>query len=193
MNKKFIVGVVALLVVLLAGCSSVPSEQYLDPSEQSDGTSTTSTTSGISTTDADSGTTLDGGETTSSSSSTTSSTGDGSMSEADLLKQIVVYFDFDSSALNDLAKAVVSAHANHVRQRPGIQLRLVGHTDERGSREYNLALGDRRSSSVSKLFQALAVEDSRISTASMGEEQPASIGHDEESWQLNRRVEIIYQ
>ena len=183
MNKIITVASVALLIALLAGCSSAPRDQYLDSSESSDST-TTSTTSGIASSDADSGTALDG---------STASTGDGSLSKEDLLKQTVVYFEFDSSTLDDFAKAVVSAHAEYVGQRPSIRLRLVGHTDERGSREYNLALGDRRSASVSNWFQALKVDDSRISTVSMGEEQPASIGHDEESWQLNRRVEIIYQ
>ena len=182
MNKIFSVAIVALLIALLAGCASTPRDQYLDTSESSD-SATTGTTSGISSADADSGTALDG---------TTTSTGDG-LSKEDLLKQTVVYFEFDSSKLDDFAKAVVSAHAEYVGQRPNIQLRLVGHTDERGSREYNLALGDRRSASVSKWFQALQVDDARISTVSMGEEQPASIGHDEEAWQLNRRVEIIYQ
>lgn len=182
MNKLITVASAALLIALLAGCASAPRDQYLDSSESSDST-TTSTTSGIASSDADSGTALDG----------TTTTGDGSLSKADLLKQTVVYFEFDSSTLDDFAKAVVSAHAEYVGQRPNIRLRLIGHTDERGSREYNLALGDRRSASVSQWFQALKVDDARISTVSMGEEQPASIGHDEESWQLNRRVEIIYQ
>ena len=74
----------------------------------------------------------------------------------------------------------------------GITITLEGHADERGTREYNLALGERRAKAVSSMMEALGVASSRIQTVSLGEERPVALAHDEEAWQLNRRVEIIY-
>lgn len=110
-----------------------------------------------------------------------------------LLAERVVYFDYDSSLLRDEAQAVVRAHARNLLQNPASQLILEGHADERGTREYNLALGEDRAKSVADLLQAMGVGGERIQTISYGEERPVALGHDESAWSLNRRVELLYQ
>lgn len=113
-------------------------------------------------------------------------------SRADLLSQRRVYFAFDSSAIDDESRAVVEAHAAHLTANPALKLRLEGHCDERGTREYNLALGERRAQAVERLARVLGVTASRISTISYGEEKPVASEHDESAWRQNRRVEILY-
>ena len=110
----------------------------------------------------------------------------------DPLGQRVVYFDFDSSNLTPEAQRVVEAHAQYLTGNPGMAVVLEGHADERGTREYNLALGERRSNAVSQIFQAMGVAPDAIRTISYGEERPISMGQDESAWSLNRRVEILY-
>ena len=110
----------------------------------------------------------------------------------DPLGQRVVYFDFDSSNLTPEAQRVVEAHAQYLTSNPGMAVVLEGHADERGTREYNLALGERRSNAVSQIFQAMGVAPDAIRTISYGEERPISMGQDESAWSLNQRVEILY-
>ena len=110
----------------------------------------------------------------------------------DPLGQRVVYFDFDSSNLTPEAQRVVEAHAQYLSNNPGMAVVLEGHADERGTREYNLALGERRANAVSEIFQAMGVAPDAIRTISYGEERPISMGQDESAWSLNRRVEILY-
>ena len=117
---------------------------------------------------------------------------DESGSDDGLLSQRVVYFAFDSSILTPEAEAVMRAHADHLSGNLGVQIVLEGHADERGTREYNLALAEERARSATNLMQALGVSPDRIQTISYGEERPAALGHDESSWMLNRRVEILY-
>ena len=112
--------------------------------------------------------------------------------EMDLLAQTAVYFDFDQSIVKDDAQKVIRAHAEVLVQNPDVKLHLAGHADERGTREYNLALGDQRALAVSAFFQEFGVNSSRITTVSYGEEFPAVQGSDDESWELNRRVEISH-
>ncbi len=111
----------------------------------------------------------------------------------ELILQRVVYFDYDSSILTQEGKAVVQAHAQHLSGAPDIQIILEGHADERGTREYNLALSEDRAKAVANLMQAFAVGAGRIQTVSYGEERPVALGHDESAWGLNRRVEVLYQ
>ncbi len=109
------------------------------------------------------------------------------------LSNRTIYFDFDSAKLSEETVAILEAHGNFIAANGNVSLRLEGHTDERGSREYNIALGDRRAQSVRRvlLFQGASVD--QIETISYGEEQPAEMGHNEEAWAQNRRVELIYQ
>ena len=134
---------------------------------------------------------------TAGSSSSTGLDGDGSLDGSglgggDLLSQRVIYFEYDSSALTLESEAVVQAHAQYLAG-SGSSVILEGHADERGTREYNLALGEDRAKSVANLMQALGVSSSQIQSISYGEERPVSLGSDESAWSLNRRVEILYQ
>ncbi len=115
-----------------------------------------------------------------------------SKGKADLLSKRRVYFAFDSSAVDDASRAVVEAHANYLAANKGTKVVLEGHADERGSREYNLALGERRAQAVERMVKVLGVSADRIKVVSFGEEKPLAAGHDEGSWSQNRRVEIVY-
>jgi peptidoglycan-associated lipoprotein len=103
-----------------------------------------------------------------------------------------VYFEFDSSAIDADNRLIVEQHAAYLMANPALKVNLQGNTDERGTREYNLALGERRATSVERMLRVLGVSSDRITTISYGEEQPVAMGHDESSWRLNRRVEIVY-
>lgn len=109
-----------------------------------------------------------------------------------LLAHTAVYFGFDEAIVTERARQIVKAHAEALLANPTVMLNLAGHADERGTHEYNLALGEQRANAISALFQELGVEASRITTVSFGEELPAVEGSDEESWALNRRVEIAH-
>ena len=102
----------------------------------------------------------------------------------------VVYFDYDSSEIKPEYDAVVAAHASYLSQYPNARVRLEGHTDERGSREYNIGLGERRAQTVRRALMLQGVPESRIATVSYGEERPAVEGADERAYAQNRRVEI---
>ncbi len=110
-----------------------------------------------------------------------------------LLNQRVIYFDYDSSSLTEESEVIVQAHAQYLSSAPGTAIILEGHADERGTREYNLSLGEDRAQSVATLMKALGVGAGTIQAISYGEERPVSLGSDEDAWSLNRRVEILYQ
>jgi peptidoglycan-associated lipoprotein len=112
--------------------------------------------------------------------------------QAGLLAKRTVYFDFDSSEIKGEGTDVVAAHAKYLAANPGTRVRLEGHTDERGSREYNIGLGERRAQAVRRALLLQGAADAQISTVSYGEERPAVPGHDEAAWAKNRRVEIVY-
>ena len=104
-----------------------------------------------------------------------------------------VYFDFDSNAVKDEFRGLVQAHSRYMTaDKKDSRIRIEGNCDERGSREYNLALGQRRAESVKKVMTVLGVPDGRIETTSYGEEKPMALGHDEASWAQNRRADIKY-
>jgi peptidoglycan-associated lipoprotein len=106
-------------------------------------------------------------------------------------KLTAVYFDYDRWEIRTEARATLKGHAEILRGLPsGAQVTVEGHCDERGSEEYNLALGQRRADSVQQYLGALGVPDGRLSTVSFGEEQPAVRGHDESAWRWNRRAEF---
>lgn len=109
-----------------------------------------------------------------------------------ILAERTIYFEFDESKVQDRYMNIVRRHAAYLTQYPDIEVRLEGHTDERGSREYNIGLGERRADSVSQLLQAYGVASRLLETISFGEELPAVEGHNEEAWAKNRRVEIVY-
>jgi peptidoglycan-associated lipoprotein len=111
---------------------------------------------------------------------------------AGLLATRTIYFDFDSAVIKGQGVDVVSAHAKYLAANPGARVRLEGNTDERGSREYNIGLGERRAQAVRQAMLLQGVQDSQITTVSYGEERPAVMGHNEAAWAKNRRVDIVY-
>jgi peptidoglycan-associated lipoprotein len=112
---------------------------------------------------------------------------------AELLAQRRVHFAFDSSSIDDEARAIIEAHAANLVANPQIKVSLEGNCDERGTREYNLALGERRAQAVEKMMKVLGVAGNRIKTVSYGEEKPLCQEHNESCWRQNRRAEIVYQ
>ncbi len=109
------------------------------------------------------------------------------------LNQKVIYFDYDKSAVLAEYMGVVDNHARYLTDYPDVRIRLEGHTDERASREYNIALGERRAATVRRLLLLQGVSADQVSILSYGEELPAALGHDESAWAQNRRVEFVYE
>jgi len=109
-----------------------------------------------------------------------------------LLATRLVYFDFDSSEIKGQGTDVVASHAKYLASHSGARVRLEGHTDERGSREYNIGLGERRAQAVRRALLLQGASEAQITTVSYGEERPAVAGSDEQAYALNRRVEIVY-
>jgi len=104
----------------------------------------------------------------------------------------IIYFEYDSSDIQSEYREAVEAHAAYLVANPSTIVTLEGHADERGSREYNLALGERRAQTVKRRMTLLGASPDQIRTVSYGEERPAVDNHDDYSWSQNRRVEIIY-
>ena len=104
----------------------------------------------------------------------------------------IVYFDFDSYEVRPEYRSLIEGHARQLQANPSLLAVLEGHGDERGTREYNIGLGDLRAQSVRRVMVAMGVSPQQISVVSYGEERPASDGPDETSYSLNRRVEIVY-
>jgi peptidoglycan-associated lipoprotein len=104
-----------------------------------------------------------------------------------------VYFEYDSNAVKDEYRGLVQAHSRYMTtDKRDSRMRIEGNCDERGSREYNLALGQRRAEAVKRMMTVMGVNDGRIETVSYGEEKPAAPGHDENAWAQNRRADIKY-
>lgn len=110
-----------------------------------------------------------------------------------MLSHRSIYYDFDSSAVKDEFKPLIEAHAKHLTTHPDARVTVQGNTDERGSREYNIALGNRRAVSVKKLMNALGVSDQQIEVVSFGMEKPKATCGDESCWKQNRRSDIVYE
>ena len=105
----------------------------------------------------------------------------------------IVYFDYDSYIIKPEFQALIEAHAKFLKANPNRHVSIEGHTDERGGREYNLALGQRRSEAVRSALALLGVADKQMEAVSFGKEKPAVPGSDEQSWAQNRRAEIVYR
>ncbi|WP_338925522.1 peptidoglycan-associated lipoprotein Pal [Mycetohabitans endofungorum] len=104
-----------------------------------------------------------------------------------------IYFDFDSYAVNNEYQPLLQAHAQYLKGHPQRHVLIQGNTDERGTSEYNLALGQKRAESVRRALALLGVNDSQMEAVSLGKEKPAATGHDEASWAQNRRADLVYQ
>ncbi|MBS0594783.1 MAG: peptidoglycan-associated lipoprotein Pal [Rubrivivax sp.] len=114
----------------------------------------------------------------------------GASADAAALAQRVVYFDFDSFVVKDEFRPMLEAHAKALAANRGSRMMVEGHTDERGGREYNLALGQKRADAVVKTLVLLGASDNQLEAVSFGKERPADPGHDEAAWAQNRRVEL---
>ncbi len=109
-----------------------------------------------------------------------------------LLEKRTIYFAFDRSAVEPKYRNIIAAHAAYLSAHPRVKVTLEGNTDERGSAEYNLALGERRAEAVKQMMLVQGVASTQIRTISFGKERPVCTAHDEACWRLNRRVDIVY-
>lgn len=174
MNSLKLAAVIVLLTLLLAGCPSQPVKTTPEEGEGAAGPTTEEGAEGIPLGEA-------------------GALGADALSDpSSPLAQRVIYFDFDSYQVREEYLDLIAAHGQFLAANPEQKLRLEGHTDERGTREYNIGLSERRGAAVEKLLLLQGVTREQIETVSYGEELPVSLGHDEESWALNRRVEINY-
>ncbi len=112
---------------------------------------------------------------------------------SNILSKRSVYYDFDNSGIKDEYKPLIEAHAKYLAAHPNAHVTVQGNTDERGSREYNVALGNRRAESLKEMLKALGASNTQIQTVSYGEEKPKATCHEESCWKENRRGDIIYQ
>ena len=117
----------------------------------------------------------------------------GEVTMADLLTVRLVHFDYDSSDLSNADYQTLQAHAQYLSQNPTAKVLLAGHADERGTREYNMALGERRANAVQAYLNSNGAKSSQLDTVSYGKEKPLNEGNDEAAWAENRRVEITYK
>jgi len=104
-----------------------------------------------------------------------------------------VYYEFDRSEIKADSTKVIDANAQYLLEHPELKVKVEGNADERGSREYNLALGQRRADAVQKRMTILGIPSDRIETVSYGKEKPKAVGHDESAWSENRRSDILYR
>lgn len=109
-----------------------------------------------------------------------------------IYQQRSVYFDFDVFTIKSEFTAMIERHATYLRAHPELEVKLEGNADERGGREYNLALGQKRSESVKRALVTLGAGEKQLEAVSFGEEKPKMTGHDEASWAENRRVDFVY-
>ncbi len=110
-----------------------------------------------------------------------------------ILSRRTIYYALDAYDVKDQYKDLVEAHARYLRDNPGTKMLIQGNTDERGSREYNVGLGQRRSEGVKRMLLLLGARENQIESVSLGEEKPKAEGHDEQAWSQNRRSDILYQ
>jgi peptidoglycan-associated lipoprotein len=103
-----------------------------------------------------------------------------------------IYYDLDQFDIKDEYRGLVEAHAKYLRDNPAARILIQGNTDERGSREYNVSLGQRRSDGVKKMLILLGAREAQIESVSLGEEKPQADGHSEQAWSKNRRSDILY-
>jgi peptidoglycan-associated lipoprotein len=178
-----------LVAIALVGCSTTPSpEAPIDDK----GTAGAADGSGASTAGAGSGgvggtnvpsTTVGGG---------TGSAGNPLRDPSNILSKRSVFFEFDSFAVSDQYRPLVEAHARYLAANQGARATIQGNTDERGSREYNIALGQRRADSIKRMMILVGARDNQVETVSYGEEKPRNPGHDENAWSENRRGDILH-
>lgn len=178
MNKLFTLWLASIFALaVLTGCSTTPDSGGAEVSEQSIGAGAAAGGEGV---------------TTSAASEGGAWYGDPLQNPNSLLATRVIYFDYDQSTISPAYRELVSAHAEYLATHPEVTVRLEGHADERGTREYNLGLGEQRANAVRSLMMADGVAAGQLVVVSYGEERAAAYEHNEEAWALNRRVELVY-
>lgn len=110
-----------------------------------------------------------------------------------VLAQRSIFYDLDQYEIQDQYKPLVEAHARYLRDNPARKMLIQGNTDERGSREYNVGLGQRRADGVKRMLLLLGAREAQVESVSLGEEKPRDEGHDEQAWAKNRRSDILHQ
>jgi len=172
---------IAVFMAGLAACSSSPTEQA--PASVEDRTSGTAMKPDTASTAPIAKVDVTG----------TSITGQDPAVKTGVLAQRSIFYDLDQYGVKDEYKPLVEAHARYLRDNPGRKMLVQGNTDERGSREYNISLGQKRSEGVKKMLLLLGAREDQVESVSLGEEKPRSEGHDEAAWSQNRRSDILYQ
>ncbi len=175
MKNKILSGVFALLLAALGGCASKEVAKDV-PVETRPTTATTPTRP----------------TTTTAVTTPTAGAVNPLKDPNNILSKRIIYFEYDKDTVRAEFQAIVQAHAKYLADNRGRKIRLEGHADERGSREYNMALGQRRGDAVRKATNILGVANERMETISFGEDKPRAQGSDEAAWSQNRRVEIVY-
>jgi peptidoglycan-associated lipoprotein len=174
----------AIFASLLAACGTTPTTDSGVPVEDRNVAPGTGTSSGATTSGSAGG----------NVAGTAGSQGANRLRDPNsILSKRSVYFDFDSYAVRDDYKPLIDAHARYLQGERNGRMTIQGNTDERGSREYNIALGQRRADAVKKMMVLLGATDSQIETVSFGKEKPRNPGHDEGSWTENRRDDFVYR
>jgi len=184
MNVLSKVLVAIIPVVIIAGCST----QDTKMSDAESGVDSQGSMSSASMSQKDNDSAV-----TSAVSSDSGFSGDALDNPASLLSKRVIYFDFDKSDLDEASREIISAHAAYLTDHPSASVVLEGHADERGTREYNIGLGERRYKAVARMMALQGTSTRQVEGVSYGEERPVAMGNDDSSWRLNRRVEIVYQ
>jgi len=186
------IAVATLVALFLAGCSTQPSQPTAPIDDRSTTPGAATGAPGASTTGAGTG-----GVTGSAvpGAGTGAGTGTGAAALRDpsnILSKRNVFFDFDSFVVKDEYKPLVEAHARYLAGNRQARATIQGHTDERGSREYNIALGQRRADAIKRMMTLLGAQDVQVETVSFGKEKPRNPGHDEAAWAQNRRGDIVH-
>ena len=175
---------IGLIAAALAGCSSTPTTEA--PVDDRSAAGATAGSAG----GAQTGGAAGGGVT--GSQMGTGGSGNPLRDPNNILSKRSVYFDYDSFVVKDEYRSLVEAHARYLQQNRNARATIQGNTDERGSREYNIALGQKRADAVKRMMTLLGAQDAQIETTSFGEERPKNPGHDESAWAENRRDDILY-
>ena len=179
---KLVVAILPIFLIIGCGTKEVKEEDSASAGEN------VSVDSGATQGDTTGGERLD--DQTESTTDMTSS--DTSSTDQSMLEERKVYFDFDRSDIRNEDKTILKAHAEYLMSNASASVVIEGNCDERGTREYNMALGERRAHSVKQFLTLQGVSQSQISTVSFGEERPDVEGHDESAWKFNRRAVIVY-
>ena len=179
----------AFAAVVLAGCSTTPTTESGAPVDDKSGASSARPSTGASTSGAGTG-----GVAGSNQGGGIGGAGASALRDPNnILSKRSVYFDFDSFSVKDEFKPLVEAHARYLQQNRTARMTVQGNTDERGSREYNIALGQKRAEAAKRMMTLLGAQEQQVETVSFGKEKPKAGGHDETSWSENRRSDIVYR